>query len=321
MVYDVIILGGGAAGYAAAIYARRYLLNTALVQGQLPGGETATAGVVENYPGFESIDGYDLMQKFQQHALANKTEMLTGLVRTVQQRGHCFELNLENGKTLDSKSIIFALGSSHRKLNLPHEDEFKGRGINYCVTCDGPLFRGKRTILVGGGDSSVKGAALLADYAKTVILLTREKQLKAEPVNLKRLQAKKNVTVVYETQITQLVGDTVLRSVEISAPVNGQTKMEVDGVFVEIGLIPRTDLPKSLGVKLDQHGNVQVDEMMRTNVDGIFACGDMTNADGGFKQIITAAAQGALAATAAYQDIGEHGNSLICEIHGRTLVS
>lgn len=314
MVYDVVILGGGAAGYSAAIYARRYLLKTALVQGKMPGGETATAGVVENYPGFVKIDGYELMQKFEEQAKANQTEMIVGHVESIQKNGHCFQIQYD-GKTLDSKTIIFALGSEHRKLGVAKEQELKGHGINYCVTCDGPLYKGKRTILVGGGDSSVKGASLLADYATSVLLVTREKELHAEPVNLKRMQAKKNIQVVYENGIKALLGEKKLEAVELLKPVEGKTRVEADGVFVEIGLIPRTELPKTLGVKLDERGNVNVDQMMRTNIDGIFACGDITNAAGGFKQIVTAAAQGALAATAAYQDIGEHGDKLVCELH------
>lgn len=317
MTYDVIILGGGAAGYSAAIYSRRYLLKTALIQGQMPGGETATAGVVENYPGFTSIDGFELMQKFAEHAQANQAEFITGFVTEIKQRGHCFELLLAGGKKLSSKSIIFALGSEHRQLGLWNETALKGHGVNYCVTCDGPLYKGKRVVLVGGGDSSVKGAALLADYAKQVWLVTREKKLRAEPVNLKRLLAKKNVKLVYETTIKQLVGNTKLEAVELSRAVDGQTTLNVDGIFVEIGLIPRNELPKSLGVKTDKRGDVIVDETMHTNVDGIFACGDLTNAGGGFKQIVTAAAQGALAATSAYQDLGEHGTQLVCELHGK----
>lgn len=316
MVYDVIILGGGAAGYSAAIYARRYLLKTALIQGKMPGGETATAGVVENYPGFVKIDGYELMQKFEEQAKINQTEIIVGHVETIKKNGHCFQIQYD-GKTLDSKTIIFALGSEHRKLGVKREQELKGHGLNYCVTCDGPLFKGKRTILVGGGDSSVKGAALLADYAQSVLLVTREKELHAEPVNLKRMQAKKNIQVVYENGVKELIGEEKLEAVELVSAVDGKTRIEVEGVFVEIGLIPRTELPKTLGVKLDERGNVNVDAMMRTNVDGIFACGDLTNAAGGFKQIVTAAAQGALAATAAYQDIGEHGEQLACELHGK----
>lgn len=317
MIYDVVILGGGAAGYSAAIYARRYLLKTTVIQGKLPGGETATAGVVENYPGFKSIDGYELMKKFEEHARTNQTDFITGHVNKIVKRGHCFQLILEDGKIVDSKSIIFALGSEHKKLGLPNEQKLKGRGVHYCVTCDGPLYKGKNVILVGGGDSSVKGATLLAEYAKTVFLVTREKKLRAEPVNLKRMQAKKNIHVVFETSITQLVGSNKLEAVEFSQAVDSQTKRKVDGVFVEIGLIPRSELPKSLGVKTDKSGNVIVDDTMHTNVDGIFACGDITNAAGGFKQIVTAAAQGALAATSAYQDLGEHGTQLVCELHSR----
>lgn len=319
MVYDTIILGGGAAGYAAAIYARRYLLKTAVIQGNAPGGETASAGVVENYPGFPSIDGFELMQKFEEHAKLNGTELVFGTVVKIEQHGHCFQLTADDGKVWDAKTIIFALGSEHRRLGLEREMELKGRGIHYCVTCDGPLFKNKRVVLVGGGDSSVKGASLLAAYASHVWLVTREKELHAEPVNLKRMQTKKNIQVVYEAQLTKLFGGKKLKAVEMSKPIEGQTRLTVDGVFIEVGLIPRTELPKSVEVKLDDHGNVNVDQMMRTNIDGIFAAGDLTNATGNFKQIVTAAAQGALAATAAYQDIGEHGDQVVCQIHSRVV--
>lgn len=315
MVYDVAIIGSGAAGLGAAVYARRYLLTTVVIAGLEPGGYTATAGRIENYLGFPSVDGYELYEKFLAHVKANQADIVQGDVASIEGAQHCFLLRVGE-KDIRAKSIIFAQGSEHRKLGLANEKALFGRGIHYCITCDGPLFKNKTALIVGGGDASVKGAVLLADYATHVTLVTREKTVLAEPVNLQRMKSKTNVEVYTETHITQLVGEKKLRTVVLSKPIKGQTDIEVDGVFVEIGSVPRSGLAQRLGVTLDEHGQIMVDQMMRTNVHAVFACGDITNATGRFKQIITGAAQGSIAATAAYQDIGEHGTGLVCDIHG-----
>lgn len=312
--YDTIIVGGGAAAYAAAVYAGRYNLKTLIVEKEF-GGETALAGKIENYPGFKAVDGFELMNAMKGQATSLGVEVIDGDVELLKNEYHCFQVKV--GETVyQGKTIIIATGMEHRKLGLPREDELKGKGIHYCVTCDGPLFKGKRVGIVGGGDSAVKGANQLSDMgAEHVYLIAREDNVnRAEPINRDRLKQKKNVAVLYTTEVKGLIGEKFLESVRISKPFQGKNTIELQGLFVAIGAIPRGELPKQLGVKFDERNQIDVDpRTMKTNIDGVFAAGDITNASGSFKQIVTGAAQGSLAATSAYLDVQEHPN--VCELH------
>lgn len=311
-IYDLIIIGSGAAGLSAGIYAGRYRLKVLVLGGEF-GGESAKAGAIENYPGFKSIDGYELMEKMREQTEALGTEFVFDKVESVKRTGHCFEAVAE-GKTYQSNAIIFAVGAERRHLGLPNEKELTGRGVHYCVTCDGPVYSGKTIAMVGGGDASVKGVNLAAEYVKKVYLIVRGKEVIAEPINyeqMKKLGDK--VEVLLETKVKELVGREKLEKLVLSKPYGGSTDLAVDGMFVEIGAEPANWLAKSLGVKLDEFGYIKTDNMMRTNVDGVFAAGDIVNLFGRFKQDITAAAMGAVAATSAYEDHNIHGN--LCELH------
>lgn len=312
--YDTIIVGGGAAAYAAAIYAGRYNVKTLLVERDF-GGETALAGVIENYPGFKAVDGFELMKGMKEQTTALGVEIVDGDVQLLKNEYHCFQVKIGN-ETYQGKTVIVATGMEHRKLGIPREDELKGKGVHYCVTCDGPLFKGKKVGIVGGGDSAVKGANQLSDMgAEHVYLFVREDNVnRAEPINRDRLKEKKNVTVLYTTEVKELIGEKLLESIRISKKFQGKDIVELRGLFVAIGAIPRGELPKQLGVTFDQRDQIDVDpRTMKTNVDGVFAAGDITNASGSFKQIVTGAAQGAIAATSAYLDIQTHPN--VCELH------
>lgn len=313
--HDVLIVGGGAAAWSAAIYARRYALKTVLVEEQF-GGETASAGMIENYPGFDRIDGFDLMNRMRAQATALGVQTVEGKAALVENRYHCFRITVGQNDVL-SKTIILATGMEHRTLGLPHEDGLKGKGVHYCATCDGPLFKKKRVAVVGGGDSAVKWANQLADMGvEHVYVIVREKNLnRAEPINRTRLEGRSEVTVSFENEVVALVGSDRLASVTLAKPVEGSTALSVAAVFVAIGSVPRSDLPVQLGVRLDSRGQIMVDpRTMHTNVDGVFAAGDVTDAAGSFKQIVTSASQGAIAATAAYEDVIQHPN--VCTIHG-----
>ncbi len=339
--YDTIIIGGGAAAFSAAIYARRYNMRTLVISKSF-GGETALAGPIENYPGFERIDGFELMERMKAQAEKLGTEFVDGDAALAENRYHCFRI--KNGKkTYESKTIILAVGMEHRPLGLPNEEILKAKGIHYCATCDGPLYKGKTLGVVGGGDSAVKWASQLSDIgAAHVYLIVRENNLdRAEPINLKNLKTKKNVTILFETEVKELLGKERLESVRLQSTPSGPVRqgsnpppaasspfpegggkrwgkdeknIKLQGLFVAIGAVPRGELPKQLGVKINSHGQIDVDpDTMKTNMDGVFAAGDVTNASGSFKQIITGAAQGALAATSAFRDIHEH--PLVCELH------
>jgi len=313
--YDTIIIGSGAAGAAAAIYARRYEMTTVLIMGA-PGGETAIAGYIENYPGFLKVEGYDLMERMLEQAKALGTETVEGEAELINNRAHCFTVQV-GGKSYQGKTLILAMGMERRTLGLQGEAALKGKGVQYCVTCDGPLFKGKTVAVVGGGDSAVKGAYQLVDMgANHVYLIVREEDIdRAEAVNRTRLTSKgKKVDVLFGTEVAALTGKTKLASVTLSKEWNGSKTLPVEGLFVEIGAVPRSELPKELGVRFDTRGQVDVDpRTMQTSVPGVFAAGDITNASGRFKQIVTGAAQGSIAATGAYDEVQEHPN--VCELH------
>lgn len=312
MQYDLVIIGSGAAGLSAALYAGRYRMKT-LIIGKEFGGETAKAGAIENYPGAPEIDGFELMNVMKKQVSSLDIELVSAEVTKVEKDEHCFKVRA--GKDVyDAHAILLATGAERRRLNLPNEHELTGRGVHYCVTCDGPVYSGMKIALVGGGDSSVKGAVLAAEYVDKLFLIVRGRELIAEPINMERLKALGNkIEVLLETEVQKIVGKEKLEKVALSKPHDGNTDLIVDGLFVEIGAVPNVELAKSLGVTLDERGYIAADSLMRTNVDGVFAAGDAINHFGAFKQDITAAATGAVAATSAYDDRKLHGEA--CEQH------
>ncbi|MFA6909314.1 MAG: FAD-dependent oxidoreductase [Patescibacteria group bacterium] len=302
---DFLVIGGGAAGLSAGMYAGRYLISAAVIRGPEPGGETATAWTIENYPGFLSIDGLELVQKMEAHAKAAGAELVDGTVTAIEKKGNCFIATVGD-EQYSAKTIVLAVGSARRRLGLPNEENLRGKGISYCATCDAPLYKGRTVAIVGGGDSSIKGVNLVARYATKVYLIVRGTVLKGEPANLKQLSEKTNVEVLYENSVKEIIGTTTIEKVILDKEVNGSKELPVGGLFVEIGAQPRTELSKMLGVDIDEKGHIKVNKFMHTNVPGVFAAGDITDGAGDFRQDITAAAQGAMAATSAYKYIGAH---------------
>lgn len=312
MQYDLIIIGSGAAGLGAALYSGRYRMHV-LVLGKEFGGETAKAGTIENYPGVPAIDGYELMSVMKKQATALNVEFVSDQANDIARQEHCFEV-MARKTTYQTHAIIFATGAERRRLGLPNEKELTGKGVHYCVTCDGPVYGGKIIAMVGGGDASVKGAVLAAEYVAKLYLLVRGKEVTAEPINMEKLKALAGkIEVVYETTVEKIVGEQKLEKIILSKPHNGSQELVVDGLFVEIGATPNVELAQKLDVTLDERGHIKVDNLMQTNIDGVFAAGDAVNHFGAFKQDITAAAMGAVAATSAYNDRKVHGE--ICELH------
>lgn len=300
MTYDVVIVGSGAAGLSAALYARRYTMSTLVFEGEF-GGETATAGKIENYPGIMFIDGYDLMKAMKEQGKALGVQFLEGRVQKIERDGEHFFVTGEQ-ETFQARTVILAIGSQRRHLGLPKEKELTGRGVHYCVTCDGPVFKDRVVAMVGGGDSSVKGVNFLGEYAKKIYLIVRGKEVLAEPINLgqmKKLGDK--VEVLLEHEVKEIVGEKMLEKLVLSSPHHEPDELVVDGLFVEIGFDPDKTFVQQLGIEMDEKGYMKVDNMMKTNVPGVFAAGDSTNHFGRFKQDITAAALGAVAATSAYE--------------------
>lgn len=301
MDYDLIIIGAGAAGMTAGIYASRYQLKNAII-GDLVGGLTTEAHKIFNWPGDPGISGFELTSKMADHVRQSEGEIISDLVVEIErQANESFIIKTKSGKNITTKSVLFTSGTKHRKLSLPREEELLGKGVAYCATCDGPFFKGKDVIMVGGGNSVISAALYLADVAAKVYVVCRGAALKGEPVWRDELIKRNNVSVLYDTNISSLVGQDKLEAVILDKPYLDSNELKADGLFVEIGLIPQTELFKKLGGEIDQFGYIKVRPDMSTNLKNVYAAGDSTDASNNFHQIVTACSEGAVAADAIYK--------------------
>ena len=301
--YDVVIAGQGAAAFAAGLYAARYQIKS-LIIGETFGGETATGGLIENYPGYPEIDGFDLMLKFKEQVEKYDVPIIDDKVDSVKKQENLFQVKTFGGEMFSAGTVILAVGRNRRTLNLKNEEEWGGRGVSYCSTCDAPMHKNNVVAIVGGGNAAVEGALLLSRYASTVYLIYRKEEFtRPEPISLQQLNQSKNIKQVMSTNVTQLNGVDGLDSISIDKEYNGVSEIDVDGIFIEIGADPRVEIPNQLKLELNEKNEVIVDSEMRTNVEGIFAAGDLCNSSGDLKQTITAASQGAIAATSTYHYI------------------
>ena len=316
-MFDVIIIGLGCAAYTAAIYTARYKLKT-LVVGAEDGGMGITAAEVGNWPGIIDIKGPELMENFKKHAVSfeevtqkvGKVVSITkGTEGTKGTKGteEGFSLKLQSGEEIHGRTVILATGSNKRHLGVKGEEEFSGRGVTYCATCDAFFYKGKTVAVIGGGDSAVEGAAIAAQVAKTVYLIHRRNEFRAEPYWVDRVKARDNVTFVLENQITEVVGDTKVKGVKLQKPFEGSAELAVDGVFIEVGSTPSVDLAKQLNAQIDERGFMKVGADQGTNVPGLFGAGDVTSASNYFAQFTTAAGEGAVAANSAFNYLSTVG--------------
>jgi len=288
-MYDVIIIGGGPAGVAAAIYSQRYKLKTLLIT-KNTGGMVLDSHLIENYPGFTKISGVELSKKFEEQIKQLNIEKIEAEIIDIDNN---LTLTDKNNNKYETKNIILALGTEKRKLNVQGEEKFLGKGVSYCYTCDAPFFKDKTVAIVGGSDSAAKAALLLADYAKKVYIIYRKENLRCEPHYLEKIK-NKNIEILNNTEIKEIKGTNFVESVTLT-----NSKLKLDGVFIEIGTIPATNLAKKLNIELDENNYIKVNNKQETNIKGVYAAGDITNQL--LKQIITAAAQGAIAANSIFQ--------------------
>lgn len=307
MLYDVIIIGSGPAGMAAAIYTARRALKTLIVSKDV-GGQLAWASEIENYPGFASIDSMDLIQKFSDHVKKFGVETKNAEIQLIQKENNVFKLYI-SGETLEAKAIIAAMGLSPRRLAIPGEEEFAGKGVSYCATCDGPFYKNKTVAVVGGGNSALDAAEMLSRIAEKVYLIHKNDSFRAfeDLVNAVKNQA--NIEIILKSDIKKIIGTNKVEKILVA---NHETQEEkeiaVNGVFIEIGRSAHTDLVKDL-VERDEKMQIKVDDYCRTNCPGLFAAGDVTTVP--FKQISIAAGQATVAALATYQYIREQeGNKV-----------
>jgi len=300
---DLIIVGGGPAGISAGIYGVRAELKTLIIESQVPGGQIATAGLVENYPGFpDGIRGMELSERMKAQAERAGVEFRNlEEVTSIEKKGTSLLLKTSKDE-YGAKAVIVATGLKHKKLGVPGEAEFTGRGVSYCATCDGPLYRGKKVAVIGSGTSAVMAALNLHDYTEDVTMVVKgERYTVAEKIMEKRLKGSK-IEIRYRTQVRGISGDGALKSLSLQDLKKDEGyEFEVDGVFIEVGKIPSTQLLQRCGVQLDDRGYVIVDAVQRTNISGLYASGDVTSNK--VKQVSTAVAQGAIAALEVYRYI------------------
>jgi thioredoxin reductase (NADPH) len=294
-IYDVLIIGGGPAGLTAAVYCARYKLNTKIITDSF-GGTMSEAHKVCNFPAFTEVSGMDLTKKMIDQVKALDVEIDFDGVVDIQKDKEYFIVNCKS-QAFKSKKIILAIGRKRRKLGLEREDELLGKGISYCATCDANFYKNKVVGVVGGSDAAVTAALLLSDIAQKVYLIYRKDKLRATPMWVDLLNKKENVEVLYNTEITKLVGEKKLEQVETTTK-----NIEIDGLFVEIGSTPQKAFLEKINVDFDGGGYVVVDKDQKTNLFGVYAAGDATNSTE-LKQIVTACSQGAIAAHNIYKEI------------------
>ncbi|MEJ2770526.1 MULTISPECIES: thioredoxin-disulfide reductase [unclassified Stygiolobus] len=303
--FDLIIVGLGPAAYSAALYAARYMLKT-LVIGETPGGQLTEAGEVDDYLGLIGINAQDMIKVFNKHIEKYNVPVVLDHVESIRKDGDEFVVKAKRKGEFKAKSVILAIGVKRRKLNVPGEAEFTGRGVSYCSICDAPLFKNKVVAVIGGGDSALEGAEILSRYATKVYLIHRRDEFRGQPIYLENIKAKPNVEIILNTVVTEIKGDKLVKSILTKNVKTGETKeLNVNGVFVEIGFEPPTDFARANGLETDAMGYIKVDEWMRTNIQGVFAAGDCTGMWLGFRQVITSAAQGAVAAHSAFRYLNE----------------
>ena len=296
-VFDAVIIGGGPAGVSAAIYSARKALKTALLEGKLIGGETASSGEIENYAGIESIKGPELAEKLESHLRKFVSDVISETAVSVSKKDGIFEIQTEEGKRISGRSVIIATGAKYRELGIPGEKKFRGKGVSYCTACDAPFFRGKTVVVVGGGNTGVDAAILLSKIAKKTYLMHRREELRAEEILQKRLD-KGGVEKILGVEPLEISENGNAKKITYKVLKTGETKsIDVEGIFIHVGTVPSSELAKMLGVETDVNGYVKTDGKKRTNVEGVFAAGDIT---GTLQQIVVAAGEGAIAATSAY---------------------
>lgn len=292
--YDVIILGGGPAGLTAAIYSSRYGMKTGLISRDI-GGTANLAEKIENYPGFVG-SGFELMQKFYKQAKEHNTEFLDDDVIKLEKDSNGFVVYTASHKFIHTKSIIICLGTKRRKLNIKGEDKFLGKGVSYCATCDASFFKGKSVAVIGGSDSACVDALILSGVAKKVYLIYRGEKERCEEITSKKIHEKKNIDFFYNSNPVEIKGEDSVTEILIEQKGKEKT-IKLDGIFIDVGSLPVSDVAKMLKVKVDKGDYVHVDKHMKTNVPGVFAAGDVVKSK--LKQVIIAAAQGAMAAKSA----------------------
>ena len=300
--YDIIIVGAGPGGLTAGIYAGRQGTKTLILDKNLAGGIGREVPEMENYPGFDLVSGLELAEKMKNQCVKNVELHENEGVNTIEKiedTDYNFKVESDEHSYL-TKTVIIATGSSHQQLNIPGEEEFKGRGVSYCATCDGMFFAGKDIAMVGGGNSALQEAVFISNLGCKVTIIHRREEFRAEQYLQDKLK-KKGIKTIMNATVEEIKGNMLVNSITIKDKESGELKdLEVNGVFISIGYKPHTKLAKELGVDLDKNNQIITDKNQKTNIDYVYSAGDVC---GGVKQWVVACGEGAIAATSAYKDI------------------
>lgn len=301
---ELIIVGGGPAGLTSAIYSARALIDTLVLEKMLPGGQPVLTTFIENYPGFpEGISGPELAERLEAQAGKFGAKIITSRpVLNISRKEEGFEVKTEM-ESFWGKAVIVATGTSPRKLNVPGEEEFTGRGVSYCAVCDGAFYKDKVVAVVGGGDSAMDESIYLTRFASKVFVIHRRNQLRAEKILQERSFSNPKISFIWDTVVQSIEGDRKVGLIKLKNVKTGEiSELKVDGIFVYIGSTPNSSMVKDL-VELDENGFIITDNCMKTSVPGLFAAGDVRNTS--FRQLATAIGDGAIAANSAERYLGE----------------
>ena len=299
--YDIIIVGAGPGGLTAGIYAGRQGTKNLIIDRDLAGGLGREVPEMENYPGFDNISGLELIEKMKAQATKNcelhEMEEVTEIVKNNDEYRFTVKTNKDEYK---SKTIILATGSSHRHLEAKGEEEFKGKGVSYCATCDGFFFQGRDIIMVGGGNSALQEALYLNNLGANVTLVHRRDEFRAQK-ELQNQIKEAGINTILNATVEEIKGEMLVESVILKDTQTGElSELPINGVFISVGYIPHTELAEQLGVSLDESGHIIIDKDQKTNIDYVYAIGDVCV---GLKQWVVACGEGAVAATSAYHDL------------------
>jgi len=304
VLYDLIVIGGGPAGLTAAIYGGRARLTTLVLAGTLPGGETANIDILENFPGFpKGINGAELAQRFQRQTERFDAKIKTDVVTKVDFSEQPFIIQTA-GKEYQARTVIVATGAEPRRLGVPGEDKFFGRGVSACATCDGFFYQGKRVVVVGGGDSAVSEAIFLTKFASEVIIIHRRDQLRASKIYQERAFDNPKISFAWDTVVEEILGDKTVNGVQVRNVQSEETSViKAEGVFLYIGMTPKTELFTDQ-LELNEWGYIVTDRRQHTSVQGVFAAGDVQ--DPYYRQVVVAAGTGSIAAMEAEKLLSDY---------------
>lgn len=302
--YDIIIIGAGPGGLTAAIYAGRQGTKNLMIDRDLAGGIGREVPEMENYPGFDNISGLELIEKMKEQAIKNTELHEMEEVEEIIQNDGEYRFTVKTSKDeYQSKTVILATGSSHRHLDAKGEEEFKGKGVSYCATCDGFFFAGRDIVMVGGGNSALQEALYLNNLGANVTLIHRRDEFRAQK-HLQNMIKEAGIKTILNATVEEIKGEMLVESVILKDTKTGElTEHPTNGVFISVGYIPHTELATQLGVDLDESGHIIIDKEQKTNVDYVYAIGDVCV---GLKQWVVACGEGAVAATSAYHDLKEN---------------